>query len=61
VSHDPDVSGLPQNPIVVWVRTFHIGESLEELQKEAPDEAWRTASEETTSTSDEEPADAEEH
>jgi len=61
VPHDPDVSGLPQNPIVVWVRTFHISESLEELQKEALDEAWRTASEETTSTSDEEPADAEEH
>ena len=61
VPHDSDVSSLPQNPTVVWVRTFHIGESLEELQKEVPDEAWRTASEETTNTSDEEPADAEEH
>jgi len=61
VPHDPDVSGLPQNPIVVWVRTFHIGESLEELQKEASDQAWNIAREETTSTLDEEPRDAEEH
>lgn len=66
VPHAPDVSGLPQNPIVVWVRTFQSGESLEELQvgeqrEEAPDDAWRTANAETTSASDEEPANAEEH
>ena len=66
VPHAPGVSGLPQNPIVVWVRTFHIGESLEGLQvrerrEEAPDEAWRETSEGTTSKSDKEPADAEEY
>jgi hypothetical protein len=59
VPHAPEISGLPQNPIVVWVRTFHIGASLEELQQEAPDETWRTASEELTNTSDEELTDAE--
>jgi hypothetical protein len=30
--HLEAANGLPQNPTVVWVRTFHIGESLEELQ-----------------------------
>lgn len=30
--HPATTSGLPQNPIVVWIRTFHVGESLEELQ-----------------------------
>jgi hypothetical protein len=59
VPHAPEISGLPQNPIVVWVRTFHSGASFEELQKEAPDEAGRAAHEEMTSTSDEEPTDAE--
>lgn len=48
VPHAPEISGLPQNPIVVWVRTFHSGTSLEELQREAPDEAWRAANEDTT-------------
>lgn len=26
--------GLPQNPTLVWVRTFHTAESLEELQRQ---------------------------
>jgi hypothetical protein len=30
--HPQEANGLPQNPIIVWVRTFYIGESLEELQ-----------------------------
>jgi len=30
--HPEATSGLPQNPSVVWVRTFHLSESLEELQ-----------------------------
>ena len=30
--HPDTTNGLPQNPIVVWVRTFHLSESLEELQ-----------------------------
>jgi len=32
ISHPATTSGLPQNPIVVWIRTLHVGESLEELQ-----------------------------
>jgi hypothetical protein len=32
IAHSIATSGLPQNPIMVWVRTFHLGESLEELQ-----------------------------
>jgi hypothetical protein len=32
VSHPSGANGLSQNPTVVWVRTFLIGESLEELQ-----------------------------
>jgi hypothetical protein len=31
-SHPDAANGLPQNPIVAWVRTFHLAESLEELQ-----------------------------
>ncbi len=57
--HAPEISGLPQNPIVVWVRTFHSGASLAELQQEVRDEAWGIVNEELTSTSDEEPTDAE--
>ena len=64
--HTSNASGLPQNPIVVWVRTFHSSESLEGLQvreqrEETLDGAWRAVSEETTSEPDEEPADVEEH
>jgi hypothetical protein len=32
IPHSETANGLPQNPIFVWVRTFHIGGSLEELQ-----------------------------
>jgi hypothetical protein len=28
------MGGLPQNPTLVWVRTFHSAESLEELQQQ---------------------------
>ena len=49
--HDPTselggTGGLPQNPIVVWVRTFHTAESLQELQSHewlqtyGADEEW---------------------
>ena len=31
--HPSASSCLPQNPTVVWVRTFHIAESLEEFQQ----------------------------
>lgn len=61
VPHASEVSGLPQNSSVVWVRTFHSGASLEELQHTAPDGAWGTVSEELTSTLDEEPTDAEQY
>jgi transposase-like protein len=37
-SHAGTTGGLPQNPTVVWVRTFHSLESLEELQ----DREWMT-------------------
>jgi hypothetical protein len=30
--HPATAGSLPQNPIVVWFRAFHAGESLEELQ-----------------------------
>lgn len=32
VPHAEAVNGLPQNPITVWVRTFHTAESLQELR-----------------------------
>ena len=44
--HPSASSCLPQNPTVVWIRTFHIAESLEELQSrewiggQENDEEW---------------------
>ena len=32
LSHAADESALPQNPLVAWVRTFQMRESVEELQ-----------------------------
>jgi hypothetical protein len=51
--------GLPQNPIVVWVRTFQTAESLEELQgrewlqKYEADEEWMLDETETATAIEE--------
>jgi hypothetical protein len=58
-----DESTLPQNPLVAWVRTFQVRESLEELQvrewrEEDGDDNWNGPETEVGSENIEEKEDA---
>ena len=59
--------GLPQNPTLVWVRTFQTAESLDELQsyegrqQDEADDEWMLNETETTTVSEERNRHAPEH